>query len=247
MKKKFSHFKEHFFDRGVENHLSPYEMFWIFLVASVLGYCIEMVFGRITNGFWESRQSLVYGPFGLAYGLGAIVLSLLLYKDKEKHWALVFLKSYFWLSVAEYIMSLGEELCFGVVAWDYSDMPLNIGGRVCALYSLFWGFLGLAWAKWMLPFVKNRIAKVSLKPGKIAFYILVIFLVYDIGASIVAAKRYDERQLGEAPSNAIEVLLDKQFPDHYMEYVYSNAAKVDDQGNVSEVTISGRQVKDPIT
>ncbi len=38
------------------------------------------------------------------------------------------------------------ELFFGIVfnlilkrkVWDYSKMPLNIGGQICALYSFFW-------------------------------------------------------------------------------------------------------------
>ncbi len=38
------------------------------------------------------------------------------------------------------------ELVFGIIfnvilkrkVWDYSKMPLNIGGQVCALYSFFW-------------------------------------------------------------------------------------------------------------
>ena len=38
------------------------------------------------------------------------------------------------------------EFIFGVIfnkllkrkVWDYSDMPLNLCGQICALYSLFW-------------------------------------------------------------------------------------------------------------
>lgn len=38
------------------------------------------------------------------------------------------------------------ELIFGIIfniilkrkVWDYSKMPLNIGGQICALYSFFW-------------------------------------------------------------------------------------------------------------
>jgi len=38
------------------------------------------------------------------------------------------------------------ELLFGIVfniilkrkVWDYSKMPLNIGGQICVLYSFFW-------------------------------------------------------------------------------------------------------------
>ena len=38
------------------------------------------------------------------------------------------------------------ELVFGLIfnvflkknVWDYSKMPLNLGGQICALYSFFW-------------------------------------------------------------------------------------------------------------
>lgn len=43
------------------------------------------------------------------------------------------------------------ELIFGILfnvilkrkVWDYSKMPLNIGGQICALYSFFWLILSL--------------------------------------------------------------------------------------------------------
>lgn len=34
-----------------------------FIIYSVLGYIIETIFGIITKGTWESRQSFLYGPF----------------------------------------------------------------------------------------------------------------------------------------------------------------------------------------
>lgn len=43
------------------------------------------------------------------------------------------------------------ELIFGIIfniilkknVWDYSKMPLNIGGQICALYSTFWIVLSI--------------------------------------------------------------------------------------------------------
>ena len=32
---------------------------------------------------------------------------------------------------------------FGYPFWDYSHLPLNLGGRVCLLFALFWGVLAL--------------------------------------------------------------------------------------------------------
>ena len=46
-------------------------------------------------------------------------------------------------SITEYLVSLFGELILGVKWWDYSNMPLNINGRICVYFSLFWGFLAL--------------------------------------------------------------------------------------------------------
>lgn len=43
------------------------------------------------------------------------------------------------------------EFIFGIIfniilkknVWDYSKLPLNIGGQICALYSFFWVILSL--------------------------------------------------------------------------------------------------------
>ncbi len=213
------HFKEHFFDTGNPRYLS---------------------FGRITNGYWESRQSLVYGPFGLAYGLGGTLLTLLLFRDTETPLWRVFLKSFVWLTFAEYIMSLGMELVFGHVAWDYSQMPLNIGGRVCLLYSLFWGFLGCLWAKLIYPGFNKLLDKIHPKPKKILFWIIFVFFVYDCITSAEAAARFNERQENIPPQNAIDRLMDKQFPDEYMRWVYANSMDVDEEGNVDTAHTLGQ-------
>ena len=43
------------------------------------------------------------------------------------------------------------ELLFGIIfnvllkknVWDYSKMPFNIGGQICALYSFFWVLISI--------------------------------------------------------------------------------------------------------
>lgn len=78
-------FKKNFFETDDDNHLSGYEVFYIFMICNVIGYCVEMVFCYLKHGYWESRQSLIYGPFGLAYGIGGVLLSYLLFKDTKRH------------------------------------------------------------------------------------------------------------------------------------------------------------------
>ena len=40
-----------------------WKMFAYFILYSFLGYIIETIFGIITTGLWQCRQSFLYGPF----------------------------------------------------------------------------------------------------------------------------------------------------------------------------------------
>ena len=46
-------------------------------------------------------------------------------------------------TAVEYVTGLFYEKVFRVSFWDYSHLPLNLGGRVCLLFALFWGVLAL--------------------------------------------------------------------------------------------------------
>lgn len=122
--------------------LSIYRILAYFIIYSVVGYIIETIFGIVTKGRWESRQSFLYGPFCAIYGLGAAIMIIFLHKYSKKYNAL-FIGGFIVGSIVEYLVSLIGELILGVKWWDYSDMPLNLNGRICVFFSLFWGFLAL--------------------------------------------------------------------------------------------------------
>ena len=49
-----------------------------FVIYSFLGFCLETVYGLLTKGVLESRQSFLYGPFCSIYGVGAIIMIVVL-------------------------------------------------------------------------------------------------------------------------------------------------------------------------
>ena len=102
---------------------------WIFIIGCYTGYAVETLWCLIKNGYIESRRSLVLGHLSVAYGMGAVLLTLILVRFQGAAWWKIFLISFFSGTVTEYICSLGQEICFGSVAWDYSHLPLNINGR----------------------------------------------------------------------------------------------------------------------
>ena len=124
-----------------------YNLFYIFIISSVLGYIIEFLWTFFVHGMLINHSAVVIGPFNFAYGICAIMLTILLYKYKNDNYFKIFVLSFVGGSILEYIMSFGMELVLEFTAWDYSNYFLNINGRICFLYSLFWGLLGVLWIK----------------------------------------------------------------------------------------------------
>lgn len=206
--------------------LSFDKLVWIFFICCEFGYLVETVWCYIRHGYIESRKSLVYGHLSVAYGLGSIVLTLVLYKLKDSKPGTIFWASFLAGTVTEYICSLGQEILFGSVAWDYSNVPLNINGRVCLLYSLFWGALGLVWIKLIYPFLSKNISKIPEKFSHIFVIIFCAFFLYDSILSGAAAFRMDRRNSGFIADNKIEEYLDKNFNDDVMHEIYANSVDV---------------------
>ena len=124
------------------NGISIWRILAYFIIYSIVGYIIETLYGMITKGVWESRQSFLYGPFCGIYGLGAVVMILCLHKFPKKY-NVLFIGGFIVGSIVEYVVSWFGEVVLGVKWWDYSNMPLNINGRICVYFSVFWGFLGM--------------------------------------------------------------------------------------------------------
>ena len=61
-----------------KKQLTIHQLFWYFVIFSVLGLIIETLYGYATMGIWQSRKGLIWGPFCPVYGVGAVILILLL-------------------------------------------------------------------------------------------------------------------------------------------------------------------------
>ena len=198
------------------------KLFWVFLVSSVLGAGIEMVFCRVTGGVWMNRSSLLYGPFSVVWGLGAVILTIVLQQLEEKPDRYVFLSGCVLGGVYEYLCSVFTELVFGTIFWDYSHMPLNLGGRINLLYCIFWGLLAVLWLRVLYPPMEQAIEKLPPLAGKITTWVLIVLMLCNCALTCAAMLRYTER-CGETPkSGIVESFLDERYPDCYMEERWPN-------------------------
>lgn len=163
-----------------------------FIVYSILGYVIETLYGLLTKGVIESRQSMLYGPFCCIYGLGAICLLCIPKSAKKNNWTL-FIAGFIIGSVVEYVVSWVGEVIFNIKWWDYSNFPLNINGRVCVYFSIFWGILTICLNKVINPTVDKVLGKIPIKVLNVLTVIIMVFMAFDFIISSFALKMFETR------------------------------------------------------
>ncbi len=202
--------------------LNIYKILLIGFVGSFAGVIIELLWCLVNKGYLESRSGLVYGPFNLLYGAGAVLLTVCLYKFRNRGALVSFLGGLIVGSVLEYVCSWGQEVVFGTRSWDYSHMPFNLNGRICLLYSIFWGLLGVLWIKRIYPITAKLILKIPNKWGKIVTWAMLVFIVFDACMTVGALTRWSRRTEGVEPYGIVGEFFDERFPDERMEKIFAN-------------------------
>ncbi len=197
-----------------------YKLFWVFFLGCISGVIVETLWCLVRYGRLESRSAFVWGPFNPVYGLGALVLTVALYKYRNRSKLYSFLGGLIAGSMVEYFCSWLQETVFGSTSWDYSSKPFNINGRICLEYSIFWGILGVLWIKAIYPRMVQLILKIPNKYGKALTWCLFAFMAINGLVSAAAVYRWEERYSGEPPSNFIEEILDDRFGDARMQQLY---------------------------
>ncbi len=196
------------------------KLVWIFFITALLGDLIETVFCRFSMGYWMSRSSLIYGPFSVVWGLGAIILTVVLQRLADKEDRYIFLSGCLLGGVYEYGCSVILEVVFGKIFWDYSHIPLNIGGRVNLLFCLFWGALAVIWVKVLYPRLSGLIEKIPPIIGKIITWFIVIFFLCDGILSAAVIFRYNQRAEDAAGNSVVGQFLDENYTDDFVEFVW---------------------------
>lgn len=203
-------------------HMNLYKLALVFVIGSFVGVVVELLWCLLRHGYLESRNGVVWGPFSPLYGVGAVALSLALYRFRNRGPWLSFIGGFVIGTAVEYACSWFQETAFGSRSWDYSSMPFNLNGRVCLLYSIFWGILGVFWIKDIYPRMSKWILKLPNRPGKVLTWALTIFMAVNCLVSGLAVLRWSERVKGLPADNAYEVFMDQRFPDERMAGVYAN-------------------------
>ena len=197
-------------------------IFWIFIIGSILGYIFEMTVVLFQKGHFETRQGLIYGPFIPVYGIGGIVYYILLSQIETRNKVKIFFITMVLGGVTEYISSYVQEKVFGTISWDYTYMLFDINGRTSLLHCTYWGIAGVIYVSFIEPGIKKLKEHTENPSLQVMTLVLVIFMVFNISISCLAATRQANRRKNIPPQNKIDVFLDKYYPDEYMNSIYTN-------------------------
>lgn len=201
-------------------------LFWVFIIGSIAGFIFEVIVVFFQKGHFELRQGLIYGPFIPVYGIGAMCYYIVLSKIKIKNKVRIFLITMILGGITEYLCSLIQEKAFGTISWDYSYLPFNINGRTSLLHCIYWGIGGVLYITYIDPFLNKMIDKTNIKAFDLITIILSIFIIFDISISWMAADRQTERKNNIEPENRLDIFLDKNYPDEYMNRIFNNKKDV---------------------
>ncbi len=171
---------------------------WYFFAYAFLGWCTEVAFAALSKGRFVNRGFL-NGPVCPIYGFG-IVLVL---------WVLGPLtQNLLWLYLGSVVLTTALELATGFLMeklfhqrwWDYSKMPLNVGGYICPLFSFLWGIACVLIVDVLHPRIARLIAFIPEPWSTAALALMLVALLTDVvvTAATVAHLNRRLRQVDEA-------------------------------------------------
>lgn len=129
-----------------------------FLFYSFVGWIYETIFCMVRRRRWENRGFL-FGPICPIYGVGAVTVTLLISflptsGALASPWAVFFI-SMFGSAVLEYATSWTLERLFHAIWWDYSNLPLNLHGRISLFSSIGFGCAGVLIVFVVAPYMEG--------------------------------------------------------------------------------------------
>ena len=203
------------------------KLFTMFIIGSVIGSFYEeilnffLVYSRTGQFVWEYRRGVIYGPFNIIYGLGAVIMVVLL-ADKKHKWYETILYGALLGGGIEYLISFLQETFTHTTSWDYSNKFLDINGRTTLPFMLVWGIFSFLFVRYLYPFVSRQIEKIPYNLGKILTRILVIFMVINMTISWSAIIRQTLRKNNVPPLTPVGHFLDEHYDDEFLSKYFPN-------------------------
>lgn len=163
-----------------------------FMIFSFLGWIYETIYTTVTSKHWQNRGFL-FGPICPIYGLGVISANMIfevLLPNRlgivNPPWWKVFFICAVGSAILEYSISWLLETCFHAMWWDYSNVPLNIKGRICLPATCGFGLAGIVFVKWIFPFIDANIPYLPTLASQFVALLFAMLLGADIAVTVAS-------------------------------------------------------------
>lgn len=232
--------------------LNFFNLFWVFVVCSVLGLIIETVYHMVVvdPGVYQDRAGMLFGPFSPIYGFGGVFMTVALNRFYKSNIALIFVVSAIIGGAFEFFVSWFMQTSFGAVAWDYTGMKIFgipdpvaalCQGRTSTPFMLMWGALGFVWIRLLLPLLLKLI---NVIPWKIRYSFTTLCAVLMLVNGVMTLQALDcwfERVSNIPASSPVERFYGEYFDNDYMEHRFQSmhitpedSSRVDSSGATTQ-------------
>ena len=161
---------------------STYELIWLFLIYSFLGWMLETILAATEQRRLVNR-GLINGPLCTIYGVPIVILTIF---GQELPLFWLFLGAMIVATVTEWISGHMIERFYHERWWDYSNVKWNLDGYICLPASLVWGVLGTVSMRWGNGLLIRLYGFLPEGIGHLLVWILAGMLVLDVTATIFA-------------------------------------------------------------
>lgn len=156
---------------------------FLFFIASLAGYLWEVLLYLVQEGSFRNR-GFFYGPWLPVYGVGAVVILLLLRRIHSRPFLCFLLSAAIGTGVELLIGWLLDSL-WDLRYWDYSGQPLNLNGYICLTSAAGFGLAGALWVCWLSVLCLKLWHKIPKRGQLLLITVLFFLFITDIAAALI--------------------------------------------------------------
>ena len=162
--------------------------FLYFVLYSVIGWCYEVFLEVVVYRWGFSNRGVLFGPYCVVYGVGALILLLTLGGLQKKRIylgkvlitpVLVFVGIVIVTTVVELIASYIMEFLMGEWMWDYRRFAFNFQGRIALNPSIRFGIGGMVFLYVLQPLFRKLADKLAGRGLTLTTGILAVVMLAD--------------------------------------------------------------------
>lgn len=168
-----------------------YELVWIFIIYSFLGWCTEVAYHAVNKGVFINRGFL-NGPYCPIYGCGIVLVVTILTPLKDNMF-LLFLGSVFVTTMIELVTGFVLEKVFHNKWWDYSNLPYNFHGYICVKFSIYWGLACMMVMAIVHPVIYKFICIIPHILGVVVVSIIMAGFTVDLIVTVTTILKFNKR------------------------------------------------------